>query len=395
MSTKAHRRTSYEERVDQDGRLTGKHIRTLLHLQDLHTENDLLKARIAELELEEAKAARCDLLEREVEKLQGELSKCEELHQIAKEAKDKFQQMQRDCLMKIDGTCAALTEKHKVEIMRIVSEKLEAENSWAVEKQQVTEKIEGLQKANKLLKVELESLKRTGCDTVKLNSALQKSKAAIELLKQNCEQLKQEKGILEKTVQDFSMENETLTSEVDSLKSRIAVLEMQTKLSREAKAEQQGKAMETNKLNEQDDAEIAKLKELIQELESKNETLSEANEKLENNNKLLEFNLQDSAQSLKHMYKERDQLKNRITGLLNEIAAIKSQTPEKHAFVDFVHLKRDYNALKDEHEKLLKKRVSKMNVLPTLKGDTTVSTRATSGGTVKSGAQVGGVGAFW
>lgn len=303
--------------------------------------------------------------------------------------------MQRDCLMKIDGTCAALTEKHKVEIMRIVSEKLEAENSWAVEKQQVTEKIEGLQKANKLLKVELESLKRTGCDTVKLNSALQKSKAAIELLKQNCEQLKQEKGILEKTVQDFSMENETLTSEVDSLKSRIAVLEMQTKLSREAKAEQHGKAMETNKLKEQDDAEIAKLKELIQELESKNETLSEANEKLENNNKLLEFNLQDSAQSLKHMYKERDQLKNRITGLLNEIAAIKSQTPEKHAFVDFVHLKRDYNALKDEHEKLLKKRVSKMNVLPTLKGDTTVSTRATSSGTVRSGAQVGGVGAFW
>lgn len=77
MSTKAHRRASYEERVDQDGRLTGKHIRTLLHLQDLHTENDLLKARIAELELEEAKAARCDLLEREVEKLQaGSKSNC-------------------------------------------------------------------------------------------------------------------------------------------------------------------------------------------------------------------------------------------------------------------------------------------------------------------------------
>lgn len=48
--------------------------------------------------------------------LQGELLKCEELHQIAKEAKDKFQQMQRDCLMKIDENCAALTEKHKVEV---------------------------------------------------------------------------------------------------------------------------------------------------------------------------------------------------------------------------------------------------------------------------------------
>ena len=69
MTTKSERRTSYEERVEQDARLTGKHIRTLLHLQDLHSENDLLNARIAELELQQTKAARCDLLEREVEKL--------------------------------------------------------------------------------------------------------------------------------------------------------------------------------------------------------------------------------------------------------------------------------------------------------------------------------------
>lgn len=175
------------------------------------------------------------------------------------------------------------------------------------------------------------------------------------------------------------MENETLSTQVDSLKSRIAVLEMQSKLSQASKAE---KGEE-----EQDKAvEMAKLKELIQELESKNETLTETNDKLDKDNKLLEFNLQDSAQALKHMYKERDLLKNRITGLLNEIAALKSQAPEKHTFVDFVHLKRDYNALKEEHEKLLKRRTSKTNVLPTLKGDTTIVARATSGGTVRSGA---------
>lgn len=55
--------------MEQDGRLAGKHIKTLLHLQDLHSENDLLKARIAELEVQQAKSARCDLLEREVEKM--------------------------------------------------------------------------------------------------------------------------------------------------------------------------------------------------------------------------------------------------------------------------------------------------------------------------------------
>lgn len=74
MSAKSIRRASYEERVEQDQRLTGKHIRTLLHLQDVHSENDVLKARIAELELQHAKAARCDLLEHEVEKVRVSLA---------------------------------------------------------------------------------------------------------------------------------------------------------------------------------------------------------------------------------------------------------------------------------------------------------------------------------
>lgn len=220
----------------------------------------------------------------------------------------------------------------------------------------------------------------------KFSSALQEAKVTIESLKQNCEQLKEEKGILEKSVRDFSMENESLSTEVDSLKSRIAVLEMQSKLAKASKAEEEDRAIE-----------IANLKELIQELEDKNKTLTEEIDKLDKDNKLLEFNLQDSAQALKHMYKERDLLKNRITGLLNEIAALKSHTPDKHTFVDFVHLKRDYNSLKEEHEKLLKRRSSKTKVLPTLKAtDTTLVTRASSGGTVRStaAAAAGRVGSF-
>lgn len=220
----------------------------------------------------------------------------------------------------------------------------------------------------------------------KFSSALQEAKVTIESLKQNCEQLKEEKGILEKSVRDFSMENESLSTEVESLKSRIAVLEMQSKLAKASKAEEEDRAIE-----------IANLKELIQELEDKNKTLTEEIDKLDKDNKLLEFNLQDSAQALKHMYKERDLLKNRITGLLNEIAALKSHTPDKHTFVDFVHLKRDYNSLKEEHEKLLKRRSSKTKVLPTLKAtDTTLVTRASSGGTVRStaAAAAGRVGSF-
>jgi len=214
-----------------------------------------------------------------------------------------------------------------------------------------------------------------------MGSALQEAKATIESFRQRSEQLKQEKAILEKSVRDFSTENESLKSDVDRLKSRIAVLEMQSKLAQTLKAEGEDQA-----------AEIIKLKEHIQELEGKNKTLTEDIEKLDKDNKLLEFNLQDSSQALKHMFKERDLLKNRITGLLNEITALKSQAPEKHTFVDFVHLKRNYSALKEEHEKLLKRRSSKTNALPTLKSDNSVG-RVSSGGSAKS--RVGGVGALW
>ena len=47
------------------------------------------------------------------------MSKCQELHEIAKDSKEKLQQMQRDCLMKIDETCATLTEKHKAEVGKL------------------------------------------------------------------------------------------------------------------------------------------------------------------------------------------------------------------------------------------------------------------------------------
>lgn len=384
MTAKSERRASYENRVDQDGRLAGKHIKTLMHLQDLHSENDLLKARIAELELQQTKAARCDLLEFEVETLRNDLSKCKELHEIAKDSKEVLQKMQHNCLMKIDETCAALTEKHKAEIMRIVSEKLEAENSWVLERQELTGRNEALNKEISLLKEELESLKTRGNEIRTMSAALEEAKATIESFRKSSEELKLERGVLQKTVRDLSTENESFSAEVDRLRSRVAVLEMQSKLAQAAKAEVQDHA-----------GEMSKLQGLIQELEQKNKTLSEKVDKLESDKNVLEYNLQDSAQALKHVFKERDLLKNRITELLNEIAALKSQTQEKNTFVDFVHLKRDYNALRDEHDKLLKRRSSKTNALPTLKSDSSVGWMS-RGGSLKSLTGVpSGAGTSW
>lgn len=382
MTTKSERRAGYESKVEQDERLAGKHIKTLLHLQDLHSENDLLKARIAELELHHAKAVRCDLLEKEVDKLRTDLAKCEEYHQIAKDSKESLQQMQQSCLRKIDDTCASLTETHKAEIMRIVSEKLEAENSWVLERQELIAKNEALTKEIRMLQEENESLKMHGIESTKLSAALQEAKATIESFKQNSQQLKQEKTVLEKTVREFCTENESLSSEVDRLRSRIAVLEMQSKLAQATKVEIPDNS-----------AELANLQHLTQLLEQKNESLAEQVDRLENDKQVLEYSLQDSSQALKHAFKERDLLKNRITGLLKEVAALKSQTQERSTFADFVHLKRDYNTLKDEHDKLLKRRSSKTNALPTLKSDSSVGWMS-SRGSLRSGV-VGAAGTTW
>ncbi|XP_067055397.1 uncharacterized protein [Acropora muricata] len=382
MTTKSERRAGYESKVEQDERLAGKHIKTLLHLQDLHSENDLLKARIAELELHHAKAVRCDLLEKEVDKLRTDLAKCKEYHQIAKDSKESLQQMQQSCLRKIDDTCASLTETHKAEIMRIVSEKLEAENSWVLERQELIAKNEALTKEIRMLQEENESLKMHGIESTKLSAALQEAKATIESFKQNSQQLKQEKAVLEKTVRDFCTENESLSSEVDRLRSRVAVLEMQSKLAQATKVEIPDNT-----------AELANLQDLTQLLEQKNRSLAEQVDRLENDKQVLEYSLQDSSQALKHAFKERDLLKNRITELLKEVAALKSQTQERSTFADFVHLKRDYNTLKDEHDKLLKRRSSKTNALPTLKSDSSVGWMS-SRGSLRSGV-IGAAGTTW
>ena len=62
-------RLSLETRVQQDERLTGQHIRTLVFMQDLNCENEKLKLRVSELELKLNQAEKYCALEREVEEL--------------------------------------------------------------------------------------------------------------------------------------------------------------------------------------------------------------------------------------------------------------------------------------------------------------------------------------
>jgi hypothetical protein len=69
------KRQNFEERVEMDDRLTSKHIRTLLHLQDVHGESERLTNRVAHLEICEIKAEKCDLMEKELEHLKVKFCK--------------------------------------------------------------------------------------------------------------------------------------------------------------------------------------------------------------------------------------------------------------------------------------------------------------------------------
>ena len=68
---------------------------------------------------------------------QKKLLECEYLHDLGRECKQRLQQMKEKCLKQVDDNNAFLTARHKDELMKLVSEKLESENTWQVEKQQV------------------------------------------------------------------------------------------------------------------------------------------------------------------------------------------------------------------------------------------------------------------
>lgn len=197
----------------------------------------------------------------------------------------------------------------------------------------------------------------------------------IESLKNSNEQLRLNNQQLVNETRDLRQEKDSFKAKVESLNVKMAALEIQTN-STQASATQ----------NQELSSEIDQLTKRLRDLENENGEEKEKNVEMQQEIKSLKFGLQDATQSLKRMYKERDLLKNTITGLLNEIQALKSQVPEQHTFVDFVHLKREYNTLKDEHQKLLvKRKSSKPNILPTLKPEPVSSVpRVASGDSIRT-----------
>ncbi|XP_032225435.2 serine/threonine-protein kinase MRCK alpha [Nematostella vectensis] len=377
-------RVTLEERVEQESRLTGKHIKTLVHLQDIHSENERLKARVAELEICEVRAGRVEGLEREIVRLKDELSSCKEVHECAQNSKVALQKLQKDCLAKIDSSNRLLTEKHKAEMLRLVSQKLEEENNWVTERQKLIEKIRELEELGRCQKDAIDKLENSFHLKNDLDFEIQQRDRELERAKKENKHLNEALLAQQEAIKTLTCENESMQKSMDNLCRDVKVMKMQQKQSRDLTFKMCCET-QTDLLGD----ELESMEEKFFNYEKENSLLRGTIKSNESLIGTLEFNLQDSTQTLKLLYKERDLLKNRITGLLDEIKELRSQKPEsKQTFSDFVQLKRDFTNLRDEHEKLLKKRSAKPNVLPCLTADAKTVTR-TFGRTLVSRNSIG------
>lgn len=214
---------------------------------------------------------------------------------------------------------------------------------------------------------------------------IQELQSTIDSYKKQNEDLEEAKLALQKGIRELTRENDALRTSLESVNKKVKVLEVRMRQAKEERVE-----AEKNKPEPTPDLEpqVKQLQEQVQNLEKIAEGLKSENQEKSLTIESLQFSVQDSSQSLKHLYKERDLLKNRIAGLLSEIEALKFQNPppepKQSTFSEYIQLKRDFTALRTEHDKLLKKRGSKPNILPCLTADSRTITRTLSGSSTKS-----------
>lgn len=215
-------------------------------------------------------------------------------------------------------------------------------------------------------------------------SKIEELQATIESYKKQNNELEEAKLTLQKGIRELTRENDALRTSLESVNTKVKVLEVQVRQAREARKEAINSQPEpTEDLKpqvKQLEAQVKQLQKIVDELATDNKEKALTIESLE-------FCVQDSSQSLKQLYKDRDLMKNRIAGLLGEIEILKNQSPvepRSSSFLEYVQLKRDFTTLRDEHDKLLKKRGSKPNILPCLTADSRTVARTFSGSSIKS-----------
>ncbi|XP_022091964.1 myosin-4-like [Acanthaster planci] len=352
---------SKQNQADQNARLTNRHIQTLSFLQDVARENKELKARVDELETE--------------------LSQCSDLHTLGKDTKQRIQRLQDDFNRRLDHNNKVLTQKHKDEIMQLVSSKLDAETQWLQDREQLEALIRSHEEKNAQLTDQLDQLKKHDLKVDVLNQQLDKTIAQVLELKTANERLTTENTRLASEniglkvdankLQDCQARQEQLTLELGEAQQKIKeftfkITQLETELA-SAKESEAARSSGEEKLWKQIhklNKEVTGYQKLISEQHQMERGLRE---ELDEMMMQLEGELSERDRMLALIERLQEELRKRDDNIRGEAARKPGEKTEGMKFREFVHLKREVNQLREENDELRSADKSKPLALPSLK----------------------------
>ncbi|KAK3085917.1 hypothetical protein FSP39_010575 [Pinctada imbricata] len=312
-------------------------------------------------------------LKQSLEEYELQSRECAELHKLAEESQERIKQIQEQYLKRADEINAMLAEKHKGEMMLVVDEKLEIERRLTDEIARLKARIQDLEKTNRELLAKL--------------SSISESEEKLSLLQMQYDEEK-------RSNRDLKLENLTLNEEIERLQREGSG--RQSSLDQINTLRHQNEALtlelqEVNQKNTELNYRIGRLEKQIQESaheQDKNSLIENLKVKIVQMQKergIATEKEQQQDKLIKHLYSEIDSLQQTLSKtenakqklneehqkLLQEYEKFKKQymvDSQHKTFKDFVDLKRQLSAVKNENEDL--KYIAKAHAvssLPSLK----------------------------
>nr|KAG5707854.1 hypothetical protein BaRGS_031585 [Batillaria attramentaria] len=322
-----------EQMHNQDERLANKHIQTLAFLQEMANENKTLKQRVEELEKEQ--------------------EKCKELHALAEDSQGRIQEIQEQYLKRADEINQMLSEQHRMELRREIESlqrtnvELRDEGEWAEEKMSFEKRISELQQELAKAQSEVEDLTQG-------KNKLQECLASAQTVQSS--EIHQ--------MQELRQVNQSLTDELQAatqknVENAHMIEQLQKRLTENESSAEQTKLIEAlrHKMEK-----LMKQKELaVLHEEAARKECAAANSLIDNLQETI-TRLEEEKAKVMHEY-------GQLTVEFEKLWRKLEQDKDKAGFRDFVALKRELIAVKNENEVLRLKARSASGSLPMLKED--------------------------
>lgn len=327
---------SSTQKVQQEERLSKKHIQTLGYVQELMNENKKLRQVIDEYEQQKLH--------------------CDDLHLQNEAAQKKIKLIQEQTLAKADEISAALVRKHQEEQIKLKREKLEAEQRLETQTREMAAEIERLQKLNASLEEALKAKAAISANQSELREQNEMYKVQISnlqskvssLTESNANQLKEMKRLEQEVTQSKLTKEELKAANqmIKELRNRVKQLE-----NTNSELESSLGALQDNEMKSYKNKLIRALEEvsnLQQDVYRKESDIEELKQKIRN----LMDELEDVQKQRFSLERQIEKQRMEINELKILISRLKSKGEETCSFKEFVAVKRELASLQEEYDKL-------------------------------------------